>query len=236
MPLHYYMQVDDEPLLRGLHGLAAMGRNPRPILGKIGYVILGGARRRLRARPKRSRGFRTYKLETSLSVRLQQYEVTVGSALPYARIQHFGGPIRPRTVKALAIPVLPHLARRNVWPRDLPRDSLKFIPPRKASRSRGVVGVLVRAQAELSEYEAKYAGGRYRQNRDASGKFTKGGQRAKGAPVQAKGEIGELMYVLVKMTYIKGRAYLLFGPTESDLSIKLIRAAQLAVWRGRQHG
>lgn len=44
--------------------------------------------------------------------------VKVRSPLVYAKIQHYGGTILPRTVTRLAIPLLDHLRKQGLWPRD----------------------------------------------------------------------------------------------------------------------
>ena len=47
------------------------------------------------------------------------------SPLPYARIQDSGGTIKPRTAKALAIPM--SATARTMWPRDWPEEQLRLI-------------------------------------------------------------------------------------------------------------
>lgn len=56
--------------------------------------------------------------------------VEVGSSLAYAAQVHFGGTIRPKTGKFLAIPIPTRLKRSGRWPRDLDpkREQLRFIP------------------------------------------------------------------------------------------------------------
>lgn len=125
--------VDDAQLRRGFAALSKVGGNLRPVLGEIGLFMQRSARRRLRARPRRRLGIRTHKLEQSIAMRLEAFAVTVGSNLVYAPIQQVGGTIVPKTARALAIPMQASLARRGVWPRDLPAGSLRFVPARRGN-------------------------------------------------------------------------------------------------------
>lgn len=212
MPIGYQTIVDDADLIRGLKGLMRLGRSPRQQLGQIGLFMRRGAQPRLRRRPKRPRGVRTHRLEKSLTMRLQEFEVVVGSNLIYAAIQQLGGTVKPRTAKALAIPMLPHLARRGVWPRDLPRDSMRYVANRRSKGGRkGVVGYLFRAKKEERVIQ-------------------RGKNKGK---TRSVGKVGELMYLLVSRSKIKGQPYLIFGPEERGFSLRVIRMAQMAAWRGR---
>lgn len=67
--------------------------------------------------------------------------VEIGSNLPHAAQVHFGGPITPKTGKALAIPLTDYLKRNQLWPRDIDpaREVLQLIPSDKP----GVIGVLI---------------------------------------------------------------------------------------------
>ncbi len=80
--------------------------------------------------------------------------VEVGSNLPHAHKIHVGGPIVPKSGKALAIPILDHHKRESIWPRDLDpgRKILTFIP---AKRPGGLIGVLVDQEGRLGFGENK---------------------------------------------------------------------------------
>jgi hypothetical protein len=77
---------------------------------------------------------------------LKPTEVTVGSSVKYARIQSEGGTIKPRTVKALAIPLTRQLKVANKWPRDYPKDELSFIPAKSPGKT---IGYLVDEDGSL---------------------------------------------------------------------------------------
>ncbi len=77
-----------------------------------------------------------------------EYHVEVGSNLPHARQIHVGETIRPRTGKALAVPLTDYLKRNAVWPRDIDpgREKLSFQPGKKKG---GVIGFLVDWEGRL---------------------------------------------------------------------------------------
>lgn len=95
---------------------------------------------------------------TGITIRdVAPQSVSVGTSLPYARIQQEGGTIAPKPPgKALAIPVRDSLralrggsAGVTGWPRDIDpeRTTLRFIPsPLTGS---GIIGVLVDEQGTL---------------------------------------------------------------------------------------
>lgn len=143
------------------------------------------AQRKLRARRSRwgpSRGI----LARSLTERIDEMGYVVGSALPYAAVQQVGHPnITPKTAKLLAIPMLPHLRRNGIWPRDLPRGSMRYVPIGR----KGVVAKLVRATDTDISAERKKKG-------------------AKGPRSTPKQKVGETMYLLVESVRIPERPYI----------------------------
>jgi hypothetical protein len=56
--------------------------------------------------------------KTDVVVSGSKFVVSAGSRKPYAKIQHYGGTILPRTVSRLAIPLLDELRINGMWPRD----------------------------------------------------------------------------------------------------------------------
>jgi hypothetical protein len=93
---------------------------------------------------------RTYREEASVSA--GQIRMGAFSDLVYARIQDRGGVIRPKTRKALSIPMT--AKAKNRWPRDWPHGHL-FRPKGKdwlgeAKGSSVVVHYLLRKQVEIT--------------------------------------------------------------------------------------
>lgn len=166
------------------------------------------AGRRLRAR--QSRRGPTGELARSITINAGDWGFQVGSDKPHAAIQQLGGTIVPVTVKALAIPMLPHLWRNRIWPRDLPKDSMRYIPVNKGN----VVGKLVRAQLTDFAAEQKKPG-------------------AKGPRSRPKQKIGELMYLLVKSVKIRGQPYIVFGPEEEAFLLRDAEGAALKAIDGK---
>ena len=86
--------------------------NLAPLLNQLGVIVTRDIRRRIRdgqVTPG-SRGggttlVRSAKLVNSITHAVEDDRVVVGTNLRYARIHHFGGIIRPRTAKYLAIPL-----------------------------------------------------------------------------------------------------------------------------------
>ena len=146
----------------------------------------------------------------SLALRLDDVSVTVGSNLIYAPIQQLGGTVLPRGHKYLAIPVSPQLRRRGVWPRDIPRDDMKFV---KAAHIR--IGAhswtgpaLVRARD--TEVETPFEGA---------------GKRGTGAPRKRPvRKSGEVMFALVKRVTIRGRPYLTFSAEARAFALRELEA------------
>ena len=120
---------DSAELRAAFERLVKLGRSPRPVMGRIGLFVQREARRRLRSR-KSAWGPKTTRLSKSIAVRYDDRSVVVGSNLDYAAVQQLGHPgITPKPGrKYLAIPATSALRRRGVWPRDLPKDSMKFVP------------------------------------------------------------------------------------------------------------
>lgn len=125
MPVNISVGIDDREVRDLLASRIARSRDLTRPLSEFGLWVVRDAGRRLRART--DAGDSTGRLRSSISFRARPQEVSIGSNLPYAAVQQLGHPeIRPKPpLKRLAIPQLPHLRRRNVWPRDLPRGSLR---------------------------------------------------------------------------------------------------------------
>lgn len=74
-------------------------------------------------------------LSKSLNVRSAKNQGIVWSNLPYAAVQQRGHPgIRPKTVKHMAIPLIPRLRRSGIWPRDFPKGQLRFVMTKKGTK------------------------------------------------------------------------------------------------------
>lgn len=174
-------------LLRVFAAMRRVGASPRRALGRTALFLIREARRLLRARI-REWGPQTGKLGKSLTMLLDSMSVIVGSNLPYAAIQHFGGTIKPKGHPYLAIPALAHLRRSGVWPRDLDADSMMFMPNAKIRiGSHSWTGpALVRVEDEFRTGK----NGKQRRVRKA----------------------GEVMFALIERATIRGRPYLIFGP------------------------
>lgn len=183
------------------------GRLRRPML-RTALFVRRTAQRRLRSRRSRwglSRGL----LARSLTYRVDDGGMVVGSALRYAAIQQVGGDVVPRTARALAIPVAPHLRRSGIWPRDLPRDSMRFVPVNRGD----VVGLLVRAKlADMAERGKPGAGGPGRRPRQ---------------------KIGETLYVLMRRVRVPGQPYLVWdGESERFLVAEVEREYRRTIGAG----
>ena len=184
-----------------------LGRSPRPVLGRIGLYVRREAQRRLRTR-RRDWGPPTGRLRNSLAMRLGDNFVVVGSNLVYAAIQQLGGVVRPKTGRYLAIPATTQLRRRGVWPRDLPRGSMKFVWAADIQigthRWRGPA--LVRA----AEAAPARPGSRQRATR---------------------GQLGEVMFALVRQVKIRGRPFLVFDQAAQAFSRQPFRRENDNAWR-----
>lgn len=172
--------------------LERVAKSPRRSFGRTAQFILREARRIIRA------GAHTWgpisgKLGKSLTMLLDEASVFVGSNLVYAAIQHEGGTVRPKGHPYLAIPAQASLRRGAIWPRDLPRDRMRFIPAARIRiGSHSWTGpALVRVQQETYSY------------RVSSGPH-KGEVRTK-----QRGRIGEVMFALIKRATIPGMHYLI---------------------------
>lgn len=171
--------------------LAAVGRSPRRTLGRIGLYIRREAQRALRTR-LRTWGVSSGRLSRSLAMVVDKASVTVGSNLVYAAVQQLGGTIRPRSGKFLAIPVSRQLQRRGVWPRDLPRDSMKYVP-----------------NAEIRIGSHSWTGPALVAAQDETVPGRKRSDGSRGADRVVK-RAGEVMFALVRKSKIRGRPYLSF--------------------------
>ena len=200
-------KADSKKLQAAFERLQKLGRSPRPVLGRIGLYVRREAQRRLRTR-RRDWGPPTGRLRNSLAMRLGDNFVVVGSNLVYAAIQQLGGVVKPKTGRYLAIPATTQLRRRGVWPRDLPRGSMKFVRVTDIQigthRWRGPA--LVRA----AEASPARPGSRQRATR---------------------GPIGEVMFALVRQVKIRGRPYLVWDSAAQQFAIQQFRRAYDKAWR-----
>jgi len=138
-------------------------------------------------------------------MRLEPMAVEVGSNLVYAAIQQLGGTIKPKR-KYLALPVPASLRRRGVWPRDLPKDQLKFVPNAEIKiGSHSWTGpALVRAKEV--DIESQF---------DGAGKKTKRKRR--------KAKVGDVLFALVRQVVITDRPYLVFNRKTKEFLFEEIR-------------
>lgn len=200
---------DQRKLRKAMERLAGVGRSPRRPLGRIGLFIKRGGQRLLRSRPS-DWGPRSGRLSRSLAMILEDSAVTVGSNLVYAAVQQLGHPgIKPKGGrKFLAIPVSPALRRGGVWPRDLPRDAMKYVPNAHITLGRRswFGPALVRAKTNTP-------GGT-------------GRQRA------TRGRHGEVMFALVKQVRIRARPYLIFDSAAQQFALAEFAAEYRRAWKG----
>lgn len=195
-------------LQRVIAALTRVGASPKRAFGRTALFIIREARRLLRSRI-REFGPHSGRLGKSLTMVLDSMSVIVGSNLVYAAIQQLGGTVKPKGHKYLAIPVQAHLRRSGVWPRDLDRESMKFVLNAKIRLgSRSWTGpALVRAEDE------------YREGKDGKQRRIR--------------KSGEVMFALVLRATIKGRPYLVFGNSArnflfAELSRDYVRAFRAA--------
>lgn len=129
----------------------------RGFLAPFGVYIAQQASRRIRERPSYLPSVHPDPALSSTGIAVADVgprSVSVGTSLPYARIQQEGGTITPKTVKLLAIPQKESLralrggSGATGWPRDIDptRKRMRFVPVRNGS---GAVGVLVDDKGEL---------------------------------------------------------------------------------------
>lgn len=200
MAIAIHTRAEGEKEIRAaVERLSKLGRSPRRSLGRLGLWIAREARRIIRAQ-SHSWGASSGKLGKSITQKLNDASIVVGSNLKYAAVQHEGtaglpgGAIVPKGHKYLAIPVLAHLRRAGVWPRDLPRDSMRFVPAAKIRiGSHSWIGpALVRMGNQAVEHSFQGAGLK--------------GVGAKAAPRVRRD--GEVMFALVRRSRIRGSHYL----------------------------
>lgn len=92
-----------------------------PEMQQVGAFVIKEAQANLKARrSKVSNG----RLAKSLQAKPYRMAVTIGSVLPYARIQQEGGVVRPRKRKRLAIPLQDDLAKKHVWPKHVKPENI----------------------------------------------------------------------------------------------------------------
>lgn len=147
MGVHIEVTLSRPTLLRDMR---RRYRDPSSLMHRIGTTGLSGMADRLRGTYSMDvEAYRTGRLEGSLRsggkgniFDLQRFRVTVGSGVRYAAKQDQGGLIRPRTVKALAIPIGRAMKVKtggeiSRWPRDFPRDALEFRPNLEGGKTIG---------------------------------------------------------------------------------------------------
>lgn len=141
-------------------------RRPRDLMKLIGVHAMGQAVGRLSSVLSMDSETRTGRLAASLAVspdgtgnsdsvfELSEASVRVGTNVPYARQVQIGGVIKPATVKALAIPLVPRLARERLWPRHLDpdREVLQFVADTGSKPN--IIGLLVNPEGGLEEWPA----------------------------------------------------------------------------------
>ncbi len=125
-------------------------RDPKRLLARVGTLATSSAVRRLSTVLKDDSEVRTGRLGASLGrngagniFELSNDHVRVGTNLPYAAQVHYGGTIKPKNVKALAIPLNARLARQGIGPRefDPSGELLKFVPYKGSKPN--IIGLLV---------------------------------------------------------------------------------------------
>ena len=199
---------DSKALRRAFERLQKVGREPRPVLGRIGLFVRRDAQRRLRSR-KRAWGPSSGRLRSALAMRLGDNYVVVGSNLVYAAIQQVGGTVRPKSGKYLAIPATAQLRRRGVWPRDLPAGSLKFV-----MRAKIIIGAHSWTGPALVSAES------------AATPTRRPGER------RVAHKQGEVLFALVRQVKIRGRPYLVFDRAAQAFALRELRRAYLAAIGG----
>lgn len=218
MSIEYTIRPDKRVysgLLAGFASLARVGRLPRRVLGRLALFILRYARQLLRQRVE-DWGKRSGRLSRSLTMHLDDMSVRIGSNLKYARIQQEGGVVKPNGHKYLALPVLPELRRSGVYPRDLPRDSMKFaIADIRIGFYRWRGPALVRAEDTYKIQRRKKKDGSTSQK------------------LRVDRAAGEVMYALVRRAHIRGEEYLVFNHTAARFGIAEIRKEYQEALRAR---
>jgi len=111
----------DEKVIKLTKEMAARAQDMRPVMDAIGLHMIRSLQKNIKGggRPNKwpanifgtrllSRGGGLFK---SFSHIYDKQYVEVGTNLPYAAIQHFGGVIRPKRVKALPVPITKQAAK-----------------------------------------------------------------------------------------------------------------------------
>jgi len=177
-------EAESKAIRTAFERCARVGRNMRPALTLIGLERKRASARKLRAR-KHDWGPLTGRLDKSLTMLVERASVTIGTNVVYAAVQQVGGDITPKTAKYLAIPVLASLRRSGVWPRDLPRDSMRWVPNAeiRIGTHAWTGPALVRAEPTVADA---------------------------GPGKKKKGRAGEVMFALVRQVHVKGEPYLVW--------------------------
>lgn len=125
----------------------------RPLMKQIGVLGMSSAVSRLQNLKQEKGGVRSGGLMASLQAGQREKDggntifkatetyAEFGTNVRHARIRHFGGTIKPKNGKALAMPLTKKLQRDQMWPRDYDpgRTKLKFVPINRGN----VLGLLV---------------------------------------------------------------------------------------------
>jgi phage gpG-like protein len=176
---------------------------------RIGLGAETKARRRLSERQiadRVSSGRLAASIHSELSLDRNGLVISVGTNLIYARIQQEGGVIRPVTVKLVVIPTTKELRRSGVWPRDLPRGYLDFIPIFGRGRFKGI---LVRAEDDGRISGKSRGRGEAAADRKTTGRTMRAERSRPKSAKKKKGEKGEILYRCFTSTTIPGgREYL----------------------------
>lgn len=186
--------------------VSKVGGNPRRPLGQTGIRVRSNAVRRLRSRP-REWGPTSGLLGSSLALEVGEASVRVGSNLPYAAIQHLGGYVTPKGHKFLAIPVDISARRQGHWPRDYPKDALKYKP-----------------DCDIRIGAHSWTGPGLVENQPGKKPRGKKGKKD-GDDGTADADTGpRVIFALVTHVNIKGRPYLLFEAEEQQFCLRAFEA------------
>lgn len=200
MALTLSVKIDGEKDVRAaFERVSKIGQTPRRSLGRVALWITREAGRILRGGAS-AWGPASGKLAASITRRIDDVSVVVGSNLRYAAVQHQGtaglpgGVIRP-SKKYLAIPATAALRRGGVWPRDIARDAMRFVPNANIRiGTRSWIGpALVKAGSGARTVKVRQHGKRGGEVREHTRKI---------------GSKPTVMFALIKQSRFKGKLYL----------------------------